>query len=110
MKTRDEALKYGLSFPDTFPDTPFHDQNWQLVRYKINKKAFLWTYEKDGYITRERSKEDERVTIISITQKGEVLKEKCKDIPIELGKKGPSLDKKDAEQLYRLLYMFLDET
>jgi len=50
MKTRDEALKYGLSFPDTFRDTPFNDQNWQLVRYKINNKAFLWTYEKDGYI------------------------------------------------------------
>jgi O-6-methylguanine DNA methyltransferase len=50
MKTRDEALKYGLSFPDTFRDTPFSDQNWQLVRYKINNKAFLWTYEKDGYI------------------------------------------------------------
>ena len=50
MKTRDEALKYGLSFPDTFRDTPFSDQNWQLVSYKINNKAFLWTYEKDGYI------------------------------------------------------------
>ena len=50
MKTRDDALKYGLSFPDTFRDTPFNDQNWQLVRCKINNKAFLWTYEKDGYI------------------------------------------------------------
>ena len=50
MKTRDEAFKYGLSFPDTFQDTPFSDQNWQLVRYIINNKAFLWTYEKDGYI------------------------------------------------------------
>ncbi|MCR5255151.1 MAG: methylated-DNA--[protein]-cysteine S-methyltransferase [Acetatifactor sp.] len=50
MKTRDEVLKYGLSFPDTYQDAPFHDQNWQLVRYKGNRKAFLWTYEKDGYI------------------------------------------------------------
>ena len=49
MKTREEALKYGLSFPDTYRDSPFHDPNWQLVRYKVNKKAFLWTYEKDGY-------------------------------------------------------------
>lgn len=50
MKTREEALKYGLSFPDTYQDAPFHDTNWQLVRYKGNKKAFLWTYERDGFI------------------------------------------------------------
>ncbi len=50
MKTREQALKYGLSFPDTYLDTPFSDTNWQLVRFKDNKKAFLWTYEKDGYI------------------------------------------------------------
>ncbi len=50
MKTRLEALKYGLSFPDTYQDAPFHDQNWQLVRVKGSKKAFLWTYEMDGHI------------------------------------------------------------
>ena len=50
MKTRDQALKYGLSFPDTYQDAPFHDPNWQLIRFKGNKKAFLWTYERDGYI------------------------------------------------------------
>ena len=50
MKTREEALKYGMSFPDTYQEAPFHDMNWQLVRYKGNKKAFLWTYEKDGFI------------------------------------------------------------
>ena len=50
MRTRKEALAYGLSFPDTYQDAPFHDDNWQLVRCKANKKAFLWTYEKDGFI------------------------------------------------------------
>jgi O-6-methylguanine DNA methyltransferase len=50
MKTREEALSYGLSFPDTYQEAPFHDPNWQLVRVKKSKKAFLWTYEKDGYI------------------------------------------------------------
>ena len=50
MKTREEALKYGLTFPDVYQDAPFHDPNWQLVRYKGNKKAFLWTYEREGYI------------------------------------------------------------
>ena len=50
MNTREQALEYGLSFPGTYQDAPFHDENWQLVRYKGNKKAFLWTYEKDGFI------------------------------------------------------------
>lgn len=47
---RKDILNYGLSFEDTYQDAPFHDVNWQLIRYKGNKKAFLWTYEKDGYI------------------------------------------------------------
>lgn len=50
MKTREEALLYGLSFPDTYQEAPFHDDNWQLVRVNGSKKAFLWTYERDGYI------------------------------------------------------------
>ena len=50
MKTRKEALEYGLSFPGTYQQAPFHDQNWQLVRVTGSKKAFLWTYEKDGLI------------------------------------------------------------
>ena len=50
MRTREQALKYGLSFPDTYLDAPFHDNNWQLVRFGGNGKAFLWTYEKGGFI------------------------------------------------------------
>ncbi len=50
MKTRKEALEYGLSFPNTYQDAPFHDPNWQLVRVKKSRKVFLWTYERDGFI------------------------------------------------------------
>ena len=50
IETREEALKFGLSFEDTYQEAPFHDPNWQLVRVKTNKKAFLWTYERNGYI------------------------------------------------------------
>lgn len=50
MKTREEAMAYGLSFKDTYIEAPFHDENWQLVRVKSNKKVFLWTYERNGYI------------------------------------------------------------
>ena len=61
-----------------------------------------------GYVTRERSKEDERVTIISITPEGDRLKEKCRDIPFKMAGKGSELSEKDAKELYRLLYLFLD--
>lgn len=50
MRTREEALVYGLSFPGTYQEAPFHDTNWQLVRVQGSKKAFLWTYEMDGLI------------------------------------------------------------
>ncbi|MCR4674268.1 MAG: methylated-DNA--[protein]-cysteine S-methyltransferase [Lachnospiraceae bacterium] len=50
MQSREEVLAFGLTFPETYQDTPFHDQNWQLIRIKGSKKAFLWTYEMNGYI------------------------------------------------------------
>lgn len=50
MKTREEALEYGLTFDLTYQDTPFSDTNWELVRVRPSGKAFLWTYEKDGFI------------------------------------------------------------
>ena len=50
MQTREEALAYGLSFPNTYQEAPFHDPKWQLVRVKGSKKAFLWTYEREGHI------------------------------------------------------------
>lgn len=64
--------------------------------------------EKAGYVTRQRSKEDERVTVISITAEGNALKEKCKDIPLKLASETSALDEKDAKELYRLLYLFLE--
>ena len=39
-----------MSFPDTYQEAPFHDPNWQIVRVRGSKKAFLWTYERNGYI------------------------------------------------------------
>ena len=50
MHTREQAISYGLSFPDTYQDAPFHDDNWQLIRYKYNTKTFLLVYERNGYI------------------------------------------------------------
>lgn len=50
MRTREEILAFALSFPDTYQDAPFHDDNWQLVRVKGSRKAFLWTYERNRYM------------------------------------------------------------
>ncbi|MBP5556081.1 MAG: MarR family transcriptional regulator [Lachnospiraceae bacterium] len=60
-----------------------------------------------GYVTRERSKEDERITNIAITPEGNKLKKKCKDIPMKLASEGMNLTEKEAAQLYKLLYKFL---
>ena len=50
MITREEAIDYGLAFPDTYMEMPFKDTNWQLIRVKESKKAFLWVYEREGNI------------------------------------------------------------
>lgn len=50
MRTREEALAYGLSFPDTYQDAPFREPGWQLVRRRDNKKVFLWVYERNENI------------------------------------------------------------
>ena len=65
--------------------------------------------EKAGLVTRERSKEDERITVIKITPEGEKLKEKCKDIPGKMAADSAALDENEAKELYRLLYKFLGE-
>ena len=50
MKTREEAVAYGLTFQDSYEDRPFKDQRWQVIRVKPSKKIFLWIYEKDELI------------------------------------------------------------
>lgn len=69
----------------------------------------LKNLEKEGYITRARSKEDERITIVSISDKGNELKEKCKDIPVKIARNAAVFTKEEGEELYRLLYKFLGE-
>ncbi|MCR5773510.1 MAG: MarR family transcriptional regulator [Lachnospiraceae bacterium] len=64
--------------------------------------------EKAGYVTRDRSVEDERVTVIGITPEGNALKEKCKDIPMKMAANSSALNEKEAGELYRLLYLFLE--
>ena len=50
MKTREEALAYGLSFPYTYKEAPFHDQSWERGGVQGSKRAFLGVWERNGYI------------------------------------------------------------
>ena len=57
--------------------------------------------ESKGYLERKRSKEDERVVKINLTEKGAKLKEDASCIPIELAK-AMNLNLEEMEQLKTL--------
>ena len=59
--------------------------------------------EEKGYVTRRRSTEDERDLIVTITEKGERLKERAVTVPQRLAA-CVALDPEKAQELYTLLY------
>ena len=61
-----------------------------------------------GYIEKRQSTADERSFIITLTEKGRMLQEEAKDIPLQIGKCFNIAPEK-AKQLYDLLYELLDE-
>ncbi len=65
--------------------------------------------EKEGYVTRKRSVDDERITCIRLTDKGDALKEECKDIPGKVASAVGNLDENDVKELYRILYKVMEE-
>lgn len=66
----------------------------------------LKSLEIKGFVKRYRSTDDERILIVEITEDGEALKEKAKDIPHKVAA-CVKLDTKEAMQLYTLLYKVL---
>ena len=65
--------------------------------------------EQKGYLTRERDKEDERVLNVTITEQGEALKEQAVQIPRKM-QGCVSLDKEEAQTLYRILNKILEKS
>lgn len=66
--------------------------------------------EQDGYVMRVRSTRDERVVIVSLTDEGHALQERCRDIPARVGS-CVSLTAEKAARLHALLWELLaDET
>lgn len=60
-----------------------------------------------GYIERKRSGEDDRIVLVSLTEKGRALQKKAEDVP---GKVADCIDlpPEKAETLYALLYELLE--
>lgn len=63
--------------------------------------------EAKGYVTRERSKADERNLNVKLTAAGAALKEEAVAIPQNLVQ-CVHLEAEDARELYRILYKLLD--
>lgn len=68
----------------------------------------LKNLEKKGLVSRERSKQDERVLVVSITDDGMKLRDKAVDIPAKIGG-CVKLDEQEAVQLYTILKKLLGQ-
>ena len=62
--------------------------------------------EEKGFVNRRRSREDERSLIVSLTEKGEALREQAVEIPAKVTG-GLRLPQEDIQALYRLLNKML---
>ena len=62
--------------------------------------------EKAGWINRQRSKEDERKVILTITERGEQLQEEVAEIPVEMAG-CVTLENEESIQLYTLLHKMM---
>lgn len=63
--------------------------------------------EEKGLVTRRRSEQDERNLIVTLTEKGEALREEALHIPAEMTK-CVNLPREDIRELYRMLYQMLE--
>ena len=66
----------------------------------------LKTLEKNGLIIRRRSKEDERVLLVTITEAGMALREQAQEIPGVM-ENDLGLSQEERDTLYQLLYKVL---
>lgn len=82
---------------------------------ELGKKLFLdsgtltpvlKSLEAKGYVKRYRSKEDERVLLVEIAEKGELLKERAVEVPVKMAGCA-KLEPEEALELHRLLSKIL---
>ena len=72
-----------------------------------NMTVVIRNMEKKGWVERNRSKQDERVLNIAITDTGEALKERAVHVPEQMAK-CLKLEPDEAMQLYKTLNKILD--
>ena len=60
-----------------------------------------------GFIEKKRSAEDDRVVVVTLTEKGRTLQEEAKEIPLKVSS-CVKLSPEKAQTLYKLLYEILD--
>ena len=93
---------------------------WEVKKINVNdlgKRLYLDSgtltpllknLEEKGFVHRYRSKEDERVLLVEITESGEALKEQAVNIPAKMNG-CMNLTPEEAMTLYQLLYKTLAE-
>jgi len=105
----------GLTYTQYVAMMVFWEQGSISVK-ELGKRLFLdsgtltpvlKSLEAKGFVRRSRSKEDERVVIAELTDKGEALKEEAVTIPERMAG-CLELSAEEAAQLYVLLYKILD--
>ena len=92
------AVTLGFSSCNSKIDNPKQSNfigTWQLKKMEAK-----------GYLTRERSKEDERNLIISITPEGEALKGEAAEVPVQV-RRCVNITREKSLQLYNILYEIL---
>ena len=92
-------------------------ENGSISAKEIGRKLFLdsgtltpvlKSLAKKGFITRERSKDDERVLMIDLTEKGRELQKEAFDIPAKVTD-CVNFNAQDAKTLYTLLNKLLGQ-
>ena len=108
--------RLGLTYTQYIVMMVFWEEKTQNVK-TLGEKLYLdsgtltpvlKTLEVKGYLRRYRSKEDERVLNVEITEAGEALKDEALSIPGEM-LKHVALTREEVRTLYALLYKLLNE-
>ena len=108
--------KIGLTYTQYIVMLVLWEEKTQNVK-QLGEKLYLdsgtltpvlKTLEAKGYLVRSRSKKDERVLNVEITEAGETLKDSALEIPREMVKH-VALNREETMTLYKLLHKLLDE-
>jgi len=90
------------------PKCPMNDLGKTLYLDSGTLTPVLKSLESKGFISRERSKDDERAVIVSLTPEGIALRDRAVNVPGMMAS-CVDIDAEDAKTLYSILYKILDK-